>query len=245
MQLKLGKHEPKHDLRTILFRDVATLPAPPDAVTWLNGKRSGWQMFLNDQLGDCTCAGLAHAVQTISLATGNEIDVSNDSVEGLYSNACGYVAGDESTDNGGNEIDVLNYVRKNSLFGVDSLLAYADPNPSDINHVKQAIAFFGGIYIGLALPDSVVEGVDMLTVPWTDTSMPPNPNNGHAVWVPAYNGQLLNPISWGVVKDMSWDFWLKYCDESHVILTQNWLKEYASLQVANIAMQNAIQALVN
>lgn len=244
MQVKLGKHAPRHDPRTLKLREFITLPPAPDAVTWLNGQ-TDWGMMLNDELGDCTCAALGHAEQTTTLATGSMVTVPNPTVQLLYQDACGYRPGDESTDNGGNETDVLNYVRQNGLFGVDTLLAFADPNPGDITHVKQSIAYFGGIYIGLALPDSVVVDVDMLAVDWTDTSMPPNPNNGHAVWVPAFDRQYLNPITWGRVKKMSWDFWLKYCDESHVLLLNNWVKEYHALQVANLQMQQAIQALAN
>lgn len=245
-RMMLGKHPARHDLRTLLLRDHVTLPKPPDTVSWLFGKTSGWGMMDNDRLGDCTCAGLGHAVQTISGATGAVLtppDTGLNSVQALYSGACGYVIGDESTDNGGNELDVLNYVRRTTLFGLDTLLAYADPNVGDQSHIQQAIAYMGGVYIGLALPDSVVVDVDMLTVPWTDTSMPANPNNGHAVWVAAYDQNNLYPITWGGVKTMSWDFWFKYCDESHAILTQNWLKEYGSLSGITVAAQSMLNAL--
>ena len=56
-----------------------------------------------------------------------------------------------STDNGGNERDVLTNSEKNGHGGV-TLDAYADVDPQNFEHVKEAIADLGGVDIGLDLP---------------------------------------------------------------------------------------------
>lgn len=245
--MKLGKQPARVDKRTVLLRQVApSLPEPLDHVDWLNGKLS-WGMMRNDSLGDCTCAAIGHAEQTL---TGNvygltEVTPPDADIVALYSAACGYVPGNAATDQGGNELDVLNYVRKNGVFGVDQLLAYADTNPGDTRHVKQAISMFGGVYIGLQLPDSVCKG-DLLEASWNlSGKIQPNPYNGHAVWVPAYNSIGPMCITWGAVKQMSWAFWLACCDESHVLLFKSWLGQYGGLTGVQQALENALGGVAN
>lgn len=39
---------------------------------------------------------------------------------------------------------------------------------------------------------------------------------------------------------MTWEFWLRYCNESHVLLTKNWLGRYGGA-VDMQALQNMLQ----
>ncbi len=73
--------------------------------------------MLNSDLGDCTCAAFFHARQVWTFnAGGAEItEPDADVLELSYSEACGYVQGDDSTDQGGNEQAVLTYCLKPAL----------------------------------------------------------------------------------------------------------------------------------
>ena len=86
--------------------------------------------------------------------------------------------------------------------------------------MKQAIALFGGLYIGLSLPLSA-QTQDVWDV---DTS--PNGKRGswggHCVFVPDYDATGLTCITWGAPKKMTWPFWGTYCDEAHALLSPNW-----------------------
>lgn len=241
MSVRLGKHPARIDKRAIRLETVvASLPTPLDTIDWYRGQTS-WGMMANDSLGDCTCAALGHAEQTLTANCPemSELTPTDRQVIDLYSAACGYQPGDSATDQGGDEIAVLNYVRRNGMFG-DTLIAFADPSPGDIVHVKQAISYFGGVYIGLQLPDAVCQG-DMVANSWNLTGdINPSPYNGHAVWVAGYNPTGPVCITWGVVKQMSWKFWEVCCDETHALLTKNWLAQYGMLDVAAQAMQNAL-----
>jgi len=75
-QMKLGRKAIKTDTRTLAFGDYLTpsLPPPPATADWTKGIAS-WGMMLNDTLGDCTIAGVAHAVQVWTANAGTEVTV--------------------------------------------------------------------------------------------------------------------------------------------------------------------------
>lgn len=224
---KLGKLAAEQDTRRFMLRDVVSdpLPPPPEWVDWHRNIGS-YGVMGNDQLGDCTCAALGHAEQIISANVPGleEITVSDDAVIKLYADSCGYKPGFPDTDNGGVEVNVLNFARKNGLFGVDELLAYADPDPGDITHVKQAIQLFPALYIGLELPFSA-QNQETWDVDNSENGAPGS-WGGHAVVVVGYDQQDLICITWGYLKRMTWAFWKKYCSESHALLTKNGLGLY-------------------
>lgn len=41
-----------------------------------------------------------------------------------------------------------------------------------------------------------------------------------------YDVDSVTCFTWGVPKRMTWKFWLRYCDEGHVLLTKNCLGQY-------------------
>jgi hypothetical protein len=226
---RLGKNSPKLDARTLkLARYLKPeLPTPPDSTDYTN-LETDWGMMQNDRLGCCTIAAVAHAIQTWTLVINQRITVPDSVVVDYYSKWDGYVAGDASTDNGGVELDVLNRWRKSpDGFNGHPLLAYADPDPGDVLHVKQAISLFGGIYIGIALPITAQAQMDRGD-PWDVVShggfdTQPNSWGGHAVWCPKYDATGITCITWGKLQRMTWDFWAAYCDESHALLSSDFV----------------------
>lgn len=222
--MKLGKLAAKQDDKRLkLGKYIATLPPAPSVCDWLSGITS-WGMMLNDNLGDCTCAGIGHFNQVGTAATGSVDTPTDQEILDLYCKSCGYVVGDPSTDNGGVEVDVLNYVRKNGLGGRKVVVAYADPEPGNTDHIKQSIYRFSGVYIGLQLPVTA-QNQDIWDVVGhtTDPDSQPGSWGGHAVFVPYYDEAGLVCITWGAPKRMTWNFWNTYCDEAHTLLSQRWL----------------------
>ena len=72
-QMKLGRKAVKTDTRTLRLAKYLTpvLPPPPPAADWTKGIAS-WGMMLNDKLGDCTIAGVAHAVKFFNMTASLE-----------------------------------------------------------------------------------------------------------------------------------------------------------------------------
>jgi hypothetical protein len=222
-KMKLGRKAIKTDSRTMLLGDYLTpaLPPPPPSADWSNGIVS-WGMMLNDQLGDCTIAGCGHAVQVWTANLGNEVTVPDATIEKYYEQWDGYEPGDPSTDNGGVELDVLNDWKKQNFAG-HKLTAFADPKPVNLTEVRQSIALFGGVYIGLSLPVTAQNQDVWDLVPDAGSDAAPGSWGGHCVFVPAYDANGFTCITWGAPKKMTLAFWIAYCDEAHTLLSQDWL----------------------
>ena len=222
-KMKLGRKAIKTDSRTLALGDYLTpgLPPPPSAADWTKGITS-WGMMLNDTLGDCTIAGAGHAVQVWSADTGSMVTIPDATIESYYETWDGYVPGNPSTDNGGVELDVLNDWQKQGFAG-NTLLAFADPKPANLVEIRQSIALFGGVYIGLALPLTAQKQDVWDVVPRGGASAKPGSWGGHCVFVPKYDQNGFTCITWGELKVMTLAFWKKYVDEAHTLLCQDWI----------------------
>jgi hypothetical protein len=226
--MRLGRKAIKTDSRTLALGKYLTpgLPPPPAQADWTKGTTS-WGMMLNDKLGDCTIAGAAHAVQVWTVNNGDMTTVPDATVESFYSQWDGYVPGDSSTDRGGVELDVLNDWKKNGFAG-HALEAFADPKVANLDQVRQSIALFGGVYIGLSLPVTA-QTQDVWDVAHRAGSKgKPGSWGGHCVFVPKYDEKTFTCITWGQLKTMTVSFWNKYCDEAHTLLSPMWISAKGS-----------------
>lgn len=220
MELKLGKLAPKIDPRTLKMATyMPHLPPPLPAIDHSNGHTKDWGMMLNNEIGDCAIAGIAHAVQTWTLQTSTKVTESDDVVLSYYKKWAGY-DGTWQTDRGAIMLDMLNLWRKETFNGHE-LLGYVTPDRSNFTNCKHAIQLFGGLYAGLALPNSV-QGQDVWKVKSPDGGL----WGGHAVHIVGYDPDWLWCISWGKIIKMTWDFWLKYSDEAYCLLGKDWLGHF-------------------
>lgn len=222
LNVKLGKKAKKHDPRTLQFAAYGSALVAPATADW--SKTTGpLGMMLNDQLGDCTIAAVAHQIQAWSGANGTPAVAPDDIVLSYYSQWDGYVKGDSSTDNGGVELDVLNKWRQQGfLFSGTShgLLAFTEVNPKNHAHVKAAVAFFGGLYMGVALPLTAQGQTQWsLQIGASSDQSAPGSWGGHAVPVVAYNDEGVFVLSWGQVIFVSWAFWDDYVDEAYCLIS--------------------------
>ena len=241
---RLGRKAIKTDSRTLRLAKyfTAALPPPPPTADWTTGI-TGWGMMLNDQLGDCTIAGVAHAVQVWSGNTGSTVTVADSVVESYYENWDGYVPGNASSDAGGIELDVLNKWQKQGFSG-HALMAFADPMPANLDEIRQSIALFGGVYIGLALPLTAQNQDVWDVVPDGGDNAAKGSWGGHCVFVPKYDENGFTCITWGQLQTMTLAFWNEYCDEAHTLLGQDWLGAKGSPPGFNEAqLQTDLQAI--
>lgn len=221
---KLGKLSPGQDPRTLRLAKYLTpdLPPPPD--TLAPPEVSNWMMFLNDQVGDCTIAAAAHLIMAWTKVSKGTAQVLPDSVViSSYSAVSGYDPKTGSNDDGAVEDNVLKFWAKSGLGG-DKLGAWVDTDLGDIQQVKVCSYLFHGLYIGVALPLSA-QGKSEWKVPWYGTLGNGKPGSwgGHAVCVVGYNSTGPIVVTWGQLLQMSWSFWRTYCDESHAIISQDYL----------------------
>jgi len=216
---RFGKHPPKQDYRTLRFRSYVTpgLAAPPASVNNLTrvyanlGTTDPTKLFPmdgNDTLGDCTIAGVAHAITTFRGLVGKKKTIMTKSaVVKLYLHLTGGV------DSGLNELDVLNYWQSNVVDG-DEVLAFASIDPKNHTHVQQAIHLFGGAYLGFHVQQNCIQEFDARQ-PWTPG---PLTTDGHAVFAVGYDHTGVTVLTWGNTQQATWAWWDECVDEAYAIL---------------------------
>ena len=136
MALKLGKHPPQHDSRTLQFGNYtrSTLAPPPAAVTWSKLiPPNGWGMMGNDTHSNCTCAAAGHMIRQWTANTGREVVVPDPEILAFY----GHFSGG-NPQAGADMMSVLRYWRKAGLAGhfIHSYVALALRNPQQLREVQ-------------------------------------------------------------------------------------------------------------
>jgi hypothetical protein len=221
--LRLGKAPAKKDPRTLKIRDYLKadeLPAAPASVDYSTAVPS-WPMYGNDRLGDCTCAAVGHMIQAWSANAGGMKTFDDADVEALY-----WSTG--SGDTGRYELDVLNYWRATGVGQpayADRITAYALIDASDVEALKQALWLFGGVYVGIALPETA-QGQPVWDVVGDGRTGPSQPGSwgGHAVNLVGYSDDKLKLVTWGATLEMTEAFWRTYGDEAYAIVSTDWLQ---------------------
>lgn len=198
---KLGRVRPA-PYRKLHFASYAgpSLPAPPDFVH--RGKKALSclsNVYANDELGDCTAAGVAHGMGIWRGNAGNnDLAPTVGQVIDFYSATTGYVRGDASTDNGGDEVTVLNHWRDKGFFadGSGKIAAWCNVDATDPVQVRQAIWLAEFVYFGVELPNAWVSPMPQTSGFIWDVAGNPNPNNGHCFISGSYDsGNVGKPRS--------------------------------------------------
>ena len=225
--LKLGKHPPVNDDRTLRFGDYVTeaLPPAPASVTYYQ-RVPTWPMYWNNKYGDCTSAAAGHMVQNWTANAGTEVTPLDQTVLSFYEH---FVGTPPPPDAGCDMLSVLKYWRQSGL-DQHKVRAFASIQLQNQSEAQNAIFLFGALYIGVALPEFAVQG-DMSTVPWVVPpdgpvgNAAPNPKNGHCIPAAGYDAQQLWVITWGELKSMSWDFYNAYADEAYAVLSADFIEK--------------------
>ena len=227
-KFKLGKKPVRHDPRTLcLAKYVQALPPPPAVVDWGAQVTFPCGMMGNDRLGNCTCAGMGHAVQIVTAnANPPEVTLSDQDILLAYEACCGYDPADPSTDQGGNELSVLSYWKNNGIGPAGhKISAYASVNPLNKTEVMQALALFGFLYTGVSLPISAQKQVGGVWDVDPTSAGAPGSWGGHCVVICQADPTGLTCITWGALQKMTWAFWTRYFDEAYACLTPDWVAE--------------------
>ena len=206
------------------------LPPPPLSVDYTAGMPDDLGEFLNDQLGDCTCAAYYHARQVWSFnARGAAITEPDSDVLALYEQACGYSPSDPTSDQGGVEQDVLTYLLNTGApVGADGsqrdkILAFLEVDFRNLDDLKRTIADCGVAYIGIEVPQSVVSG-DEPPALWDYDPSNAAIAGGHAVILVAYDPDTFTCISWGKRYKISHGFLGEYLREAYALADPAWIR---------------------
>jgi len=165
----------------------------------------------NDRWGDCTVAAASHMITIDSALAGNTVIPSAQDVIALYSRL------GNGADNGLPLSTVLKAWQK-GILGGHTIQASCNVDSTNLTHVKQAIQFLGGVYIGFNTTSDTFSQFQAGT-PWTVTNG--RTRGGHCVVVTGFNDMLqeLTCLTWGQEQRATYDWFNRYVDECHAIVT--------------------------
>jgi len=230
--MKLGRKPPDYSKPRLWAEDyfkASELPPFRQPVDYCSEVTS-WPMYLNDTLGDCTCAGMAHSVGAwTQYAQGAEATFTDNAIETMYSAVSGYVPGNESTDNGATLQSVLQYMNTTGLPDAlgkrHTVQAFAQLRDTGEIALDQALQLFGTVYLGINCPDSAMTQFENGQV-WDYVKGSPI-DGGHCIVLQAikplpYGDYFL--ITWGKVQQATRKFMWTYLEEAWAVLSPDWLE---------------------
>jgi hypothetical protein len=193
-----------------------------------------WPMYANDQIGDCTVAGLGHMFGAWSTYSGEAAEAlfTDDEIIRAYSRVSGYVPGDPGTDNGAMMSDVLADARVAGLIDTSGrphkALGYAAMgNPADEVLLGQLLDVFGSVYVGFNVQRHIE---DQFAAGQVWTYRPGEPYiGGHAVClqrreIAGSRHGILDYITWGAMTHADFGWQAHVVEEAWVVVSQDWLQ---------------------
>lgn len=234
-QLKLGKHPATTDKRDLQFHkyvdtDKIDIDKPPPAKDLGHADRMPEPRLMlgngpDDTVakgfggaGDCVFACITNYLRLAWNISGKSLfPATGKQAIQAYSEVTGYVVGDDSTDQGTNMRDAMNWWRKTGYADANGkrhkIGAYAAIDPSNINHLLWALYLIDeGVPLGIQFPASAMDQFDA-GKPWT--VVPNSPiDGGHAILLDA----MFKVESWARDVPTAQPFLNKYCDEAYFVV---------------------------
>lgn len=212
----------------------------PKSVDWSTGL--AFPLFMNDDLGDCTIADVGHAVEIFSTCgQGHLATVTDSDVLAMYERVGGYRPGDPSTDQGCVIQDVLNDWRKTGICSpAHKILAFFQVNHRDLAEVKACTWLFGGVTLGVNLPQSALDQHDNGQI-WDYT---PRADNvivgGHDVRIVAVHADgTMDAVTWGTLQRLTPAWLARFADEAWAQADAAWARSADTPDGLNYAALNA------
>ncbi len=212
---KTGKLSPITDERTLAFGDFLRAPVKLPATYSTDLAYPGCipHMYLNDTYGDCVMAARGEQQGRFDLKrTGKVPNITDAEIKKEYFKETG------GADTGLNMLDSFKAWRKGWIAGGKkrTIGAYFSVDFRNATEVKQAIYLHGGIPIGVELPDDAMDEFTRGKA-WTTTKLPPDPDEGHCIYLTGWTATAFTAITWAQYQQLS-PAWLKrYCDEAWAI----------------------------
>ena len=225
----LGKN-PASENKALKLRDYihpTALPKPPENFGHEN-LVSDWKMLGNDNAGDCAFAGPFHAEMLWCAEGKKAINVNTQCVLEAYSAVTGYdpnardYLGNNPTDQGANVQQVAEYWRTTGLKDADGNVhkidCYLALEPGNYEQLYQAMYLFGGVGIGVELPEEFQESFQHNQV-W-DRLSHPHIEGGHYILGVGSRAGLINTVTWGATQLLTPAGYEQFNDETFVYFNE-------------------------
>lgn len=224
----LGRVKSIHDPRMLHLHhyvEVDTLPVPPSRA--MLDDTVSWPMLANNQFNCCTSAAAGHMIHHWTTANRNSIFLNDQDIIQAHADLTGDHLMEPVS-----MLDALKFWRKRGI-GNHRIHSYMSARHAKPDTLRGVVFLFGAAYVGLDLPDFAMSGgpTQMLETPWeipadaSPQSIAPQEKNGHCVAVIGYDEKAIYVVTWGTLKAMSWDFFVRYTDEVYAVLSIDWAQQ--------------------
>jgi hypothetical protein len=186
-------------------------------------------MHLNDTWGCCTCAADANIVQQQTFyGGGTEAVIPDSAVLAAYEkvgkfNPSDGPPGENPTDQGATVPAALAYLKKTGMTG-HKIAAYGEVDVTEIAKIRTAIWEFGGVSIGLNLPNSAMTQFNAGKDWFVDTA-DESIDGGHCVYVCGYNANGFMLWTWDKLIYMDIGFWNVFVEEAWAPISKDWVNK--------------------
>jgi hypothetical protein len=236
LQLKLGRRPARATHASLLRSHIiahylgALGPAPAFSPDWIAAviqqSPGGWGMDGNDQYGDCCFADCAHQEMLRTANVGTIWIPTEEQVLSLYSAVTGFNPSDPSTDQGADELSVIQYLSTQGWQG-RKLDGHANLDPTQMDQLKWAVCLFGASRLGVNLPQSALDQFNN-GQPW-DHVPGAQLAGGHDVPLVKYDASYY-VVTWGRLQEVTpafmaakYDDGTPYLEEAHAELAFDWV----------------------
>lgn len=238
-KLPLDRAELKGVIRFSSVLDANT--APDSSVDALRGTGahklvSRWGVFGSNKTKSGVFAAFANGSIAAGNSSGDLVDFTDDKIAVDYAAASGYVAGDESTDNGVTVAAALEYWRKEGIADyrgqINYIAGYAMLKPRNVDELLAAVRTTGWAGIGLTIYKRAISWYRNAGAAGFRDELPPVWNDemrggvAGRVFVPVVgvdeDGNLVT-ILWGRVQRVSPEYYAKRSDEAWAVFTYDFV----------------------
>lgn len=227
--MKFGKLVKKRDPRTLSLKsilDTDALPSIPETFSPIDLSTVKFQMYGNDQYGDCAFAKEGNILTFWGkLKHGDAYEAPTlQEILDAYSAVTGFNPNDPSTDQGTILLDMLNYWRKHPMHG-HWLAGYGEIQLQNTDLLDASIFLFQGADLGVQIPEHTMEDIEagkkIFDVPSRHSSI----IGGHDIPALTYDQDNYNVASWGEPYKMTKAFYYTYCDEAYALIGHEYMQK--------------------
>jgi hypothetical protein len=215
------------------YVSLSTLPTPPASCDYMAAALPNLtNVDGNDVLRDCTAAHYAHQIGIWTGNAGTLFCPTLNQVVAFYSASSGYDPANPLSDQGADELTVLETAQTVGLAG-HKILGACSVDPTDPAMVAACVWLFGGLALCAELPDEWVNPIPTAPGFTWDVAGAPNPKQGHCAGIAGYDADGLYLVTWGLVSEVTisrvtWPALAKYGAGSangslNAMLSQDWL----------------------
>lgn len=227
--MQLGRLKSAHDPRMLQlgsYVSIDALPVPP--ARDLLDRTKAWPMLANNQFNCCTSAAAGHMVHHWTAANDCGVFLTDQDI--IRAHAA--LTGDQLMEPV-SMLNALKFWRKTGI-GHHRIHSFMSAGRAKADTLRAVIYLFGAAYIGLDLPNFVMQGKTeeaIIATPWgiaetvSAEDAAPQARNGHCVAAIGYDETAIYVVTWGTLKTMSWEFFARYTDEVYGVLSTDWVEQ--------------------